>query len=147
MKNYTGVAIIILATVVLILGIPFSLNQYSQYQDRQADLAVTSATPAPELPPDENIFGKNWCRKEGIYLHCYRFFPDHSYEYGFDGGFNDGHAQVLMPGLWKQTSKNQYEIPSPQQTFAYLDGALFTNLNPSFGYLEPHEYGLVRLRG
>ena len=146
MKNYTSLAIIVLAIVILILGIPFALNQYAQYNDRQAALAITMATPVPELPANENIFGKSWCRKEDRFLHCYRFFPDHSYEYGFDAGFNDGHAQVLMPGSWNQTSKNQYEIPEPHQTFAYLDGLLFTNLNPSFGYLEPSEHGLVRSR-
>jgi hypothetical protein len=146
-KNYTGLAIILLAIVVLILGIPFSLNQYAQYNDRQAALAITTAIPIPELLPNENIFGKSWCRNEGPFMHCYRFYPNHSYEYGFDGGLNDGHAQVLMPGQWNQTSHNQYEILDPHQTFTYLDGRIFTNLNPSSGSCELNEYGLVRLRG
>lgn len=143
MKDNTGIAIIVLAIVILILGIPFALNQYSDYNDRISIPAEITATPEP--PANPNIFDKNWCRDEGTFKHCYRFFPDHSYQYGFDG-INDGHAQVEMPGQWKQISKNQYEIPEPHQIFSYLDGKLFTGLTPSEGPFIPDDQGLLRTR-
>jgi hypothetical protein len=144
-KNYTGLAIILLALVVLILGIPFSLNQYAQYSDRQAVTVVTTTISPPVLLPNPNLFGKFWCRTYGLNYECIRFFPDHSYEYGIRS-VSGGPAPVLMPGQWKQISENQYIVPDPQQTFEYSYERLFTNINSPSGPLEPSDPGSIRTR-
>ena len=144
MTAWVSIAIIILAIVVLILGAPFALNEYSRYQERQEQpiTTVTSVITTPAINPDPNIFNTHWCRKEGVFRRCYQLFPDHSYSYGSD----DTHAEVIMPDKWVLISQNKYLIPDPLQTFSYLDGRLFTSWNPSYGPLTQDQDGLVRQR-
>lgn len=143
MKDKTGIAIIVLAIVILILGIPFALNQYSIYEERLQP--TTTVTTIPTLSVNQNIFDKHWCREEGSIDRCYQFFANGTYAYGSSEKF--GHAEVVMPGQWTITAGNQYEIPDPEQTFSYLDGYIYTTVNPSFGPFVPREYGLIRTRG
>ena len=129
MTAWVSIAIIILAIVVLILGAPFALNEYSRYQERQEQpiTTVTSVITTPAINPDPNIFNTHWCRKEGVFRRCYQLFPDHSYSYGSD----DTHAEVIMPDKWVLISQNKYLIPgSPANLF--ISGWSFVYFLESF---------------
>lgn len=130
-----------MAIIILIIGAPFALKEYSKIQIDISPTPTPDITIIPTIIPDPEIFNKHWCRNEGQIKHCYQFFPDNSYAFGS----SDSHSELLMEDKWTILSKNKYEIPG--QTFSYYEGSLVTTLDPQYGPFLPDPNGLVRTRG
>jgi len=122
MSNNVAIAIVILAIVIIIIGGPFAVNEYSKWQTReqlrQAISAPTTTSAVTEADIIEqnyasfvrasDIFDAYWCRVLATNQRpltrvgqCYKFSRDGSYVYDIETGSH-------YEGVWTLDSAGQY---------------------------------------
>lgn len=120
MPDNTAFAIIILAIVILVLGAPFALNEYSKWQEREQInrilnqpiivekpttqvKTIISTIPTPTPPPQHKITDDYWCRNTLMSVNdvnknvkdCYQFFSNGSYTHG-DNAYPEFHYPMAQ---------------------------------------------------